>query len=324
MSITIKDVAKKANVSASTVSRILNNLPGYSEETRQKVEKVIEELGYQPNAIARGLINRQTKIIGVLVPRVSDLFAGEILAGIEEQAQDLGYSVMICKTNNRTRDYLRTLYEKRVDGIIMVSGAINPDSYKEIEMMNVPVVVVAAQPNYPKIPSININEYQASYDAIKYLVEKGHSHIGMIAGTKGDDRIKGFKDALNDAGITVTDHMITYGDYHFDSGVQGMAELIENYPSITGVFCASDEMAVGALSCLYKHGISVPEKISIVGFDNTSAAKKAVPPLTTVAQPLYDMGESAIHLLLDPSSEGNKVYPHHIIERDTVRSLRRK
>lgn len=322
MSVTIKDVAKKANVSYSTVSRILNNLPGYSEETKQKVEKVIKELGYQPNAIARGLINRETKTIGVLVPGVSDLFAGEILAGIEEKAHELGYSVMICKTKYRTRDYLRTLYEKRLDGIIMVSGSINPESYEEIEKMNIPVVEVATKSNYPIIPSININEYQASYDAVKYLVEKGHSHIGMIAGTKGDDRIKGFKNALNDAGITVTHHMITYGDYHFDSGVDAMGELLDNYPTITAVFCASDEMAVGALSCLYKKGIKVPEKISVVGFDNTPTAKKAIPPLTTVAQPLNEMGESAVQLLLDSSSEVNKIYPHHIFERDTVRSLR--
>ncbi|KKI92692.1 hypothetical protein WQ54_07280 [Bacillus sp. SA1-12] len=321
MAVTIKDVAKKANVSYSTVSRILNNLPGYSEETKRKVEKVIEELGYQPNEIARGLINRKTKTIGVLVPGVSDLFVSEILDGIEEQARKSGYSVMICKTKYRTKDYLQTLYEKRVDGIIMISGSIDQESYKEIEIKDVPVVIVAGKSKYPKIPYININEYQASYDAVKYLVEKGHSHIGMIAGTKNDDREKGFKDALNDNGINVSNHMITYGNYHFDSGVRAMEELIINYPSITGVFCASDEMAVGALSCLYKQGIKVPEQISIIGFDNTATAKKAIPPLTTVAQPLYEMGESAVKLLIDPSLKENKNYPYFIAERDTVHSF---
>ncbi|MBT2734629.1 LacI family DNA-binding transcriptional regulator [Bacillus sp. ISL-7] len=325
MMVTIKDVAKQAGVSVATVSRILNNLPGYSEETKQRVEQVIESIGYQPNAVARGLINRETKTIGVLVPDVSHLFANEVLAGIEERAHELGYTVMICKTNYRTRDYLQTLYEKRVDGIIMVSGTITPDEYKQIEMMKVPVVLVATQTNYP-IRFLKVDDYQASYDAAAYLIKKGHSRIGMIAGTKEDavttiPRVKGFTDALNDAGIKVTNEKITHGDYHFKSGIECMDQLLNNDPSITGVFCASDEMAAGALSFLYKQGIRVPEKLSLIGFDNTPTAEKAIPPLTTVAQPLYEMGRSSVQLLLDPSVTVNQIFPHQIVERDTVRSL---
>ncbi|WP_251026771.1 MULTISPECIES: LacI family DNA-binding transcriptional regulator [unclassified Bacillus (in: firmicutes)] len=324
--VTIKDVAKQAGVSVATVSRILNNLPGYSEKTKQRVEQVIESIGYQPNAVARGLINRETKTIGVLVPDVSQLFANEVLAGVEERAHELGYTVMICKTNYRTRDYLQTLYEKRVDGIIMVSGTITPDEYKQIEMMKVPVVLVATQTNYP-IRFLKVDDYQASYDAAAYLIKKGHSRIGMIAGTKEDavatiPRVKGFTDALNDAGIKVTNEMVTHGDYHFKSGIECMDQLLSNDPSITGVFCASDEMAAGALSFLYKQGIRVPEKLSVIGFDNTPTAEKAIPPLTTVAQPLYEMGRSSVQLLLDPYVIVNQIFPHRIVERDTVRSLK--
>ncbi|MCK1995018.1 LacI family DNA-binding transcriptional regulator [Peribacillus muralis] len=327
MSITIKDVAKQANVSVATVSRILNNLPGYSDETQQRVKKVIKELGYQPNAVARGLINRKTKTIGVLVPNVSDLFASEVLAGIEEQAHEFGYSVMICKTNHdgkRTINYLHALYEKRVDGIIIVSEFITLDYYKAIETNNVPVVLVATQSDYP-LPFIKVDDYQAAYDATTYLVKKGHSHIGMIAGTKSDaisttPRVKGFTDALNDVGITVTNEMITYGDFSFKSGIEGMDKLLKSYPKVKAVFCASDEMAVGALSLLYKRGIRVPERISLIGYDNTATAEKAIPPLTTVAQPLYKMGKDSIQLLLNPALKVNPLYPHHIAERDTVHS----
>ncbi len=328
MLITIKDVAKKADVSVSTVSRILNNLPGYSEETKHRVEKVIEEIGYQPNAVARGLINRKTKTIGVLVPKVSDLFASEVLAGIEDLAHELDYSVMICKTNfdgERTMKYLQTLYEKRVDGIIIVSQAITPDYYRKIEKMDVSVVLIATQSEYP-LSFIKVNDYQAAYDATTYLLEKGHSRVGMIAGTKGDaistiPRVKGFTDALNDVGITATSHMITYGYYDFKSGIEGMIQLLKNYPSLTAVFCASDEMAAGALSLLYKKEIKVPEKISVIGYDNTATAEKAVPPLNSLAQPLYEMGKASIRLLLNSSGKVKQIYPHHIVERETVRSL---
>ncbi|TYR79418.1 LacI family transcriptional regulator [Priestia megaterium] len=325
MSVTIKDVAKQANVSVATVSRILNNLPGYSEETKRRVEKVIEETGYQPNAVARGLINRKTKTIGVLVPNVADLFASEVLAGIEEQAHDLGYSVMICKTDNdgkRTMSYLQMLYEKRVEGIVIVSEPITLDYYQAIKSMQIPVVLVATKSDYP-LPFIKVNDYQAAYDATTYLIKKGHSHIGMISGTKGDEiattpRVKGFTDALSEAGIQVTSTMIAYGDFSFKSGKKQMTKLLKDHPAITGVFCASDEMAVGALSVLYEQGIKVPDHVSVIGYDNTATAEKAIPPLTTVAQPLYEMGKSAIELLLDSSKTDQKIYPHHIVERHTV------
>ncbi|WP_130859603.1 LacI family DNA-binding transcriptional regulator [Gracilibacillus phocaeensis] len=321
MSVTIKDVAKKANVSYSTVSRILNNLPGYSEETKLKVEKVIEELGYQPNAIARGLIKQKTKTLGVLVPGVSDLFVSEILDGIEEQARIMGYNVMICKTKNRTKDYLQTLYENRVDGIIMVSVMLNEETYKEIVSKEIPVVNVAAKSNYSEIPFINIDEFKASYEAVTYLIDKGHQNIGMVSGTKGDNREKGYKLAMKNANLEIFENMIVYGDYHFESGISSMKKLLMYFPEMTAVFCVSDEMAAGVLSYLYQQKIRVPENISIIGFDNTSTAKKAIPPLTTVAQPLYAMGQSAVQLLVTPELINNKTFPHLIVERETVRKL---
>lgn len=329
MSATIKDVAKKANVSVATVSRIINNLPGYSEETKKRVVQVIKDLGYQPNEVARGLINRKTKTIGVLVPAVSDLFASEVLAGIEEGAHEFGYGVMICKTNNdgkRTMHYLQALHEKRVDGMIIVSEAIKLEYYKAIQSMNISVVLVATQSKYP-IPFIKVNDYKAAYDATKYLLDNGHTNVGMIAGTKGDKisttpRVKGFKDALHDKGIGLTKEMIAFGRFDFRSGKKEMERLLDRLPNLTGVFCASDEMAVGALSFLYQKGIKVPTQISIIGYDNTASAEKAIPPLTTVAQPLYDMGKASIQVLLNASSKENHIFPHHIVERETVISYK--
>ncbi|WP_110113755.1 LacI family DNA-binding transcriptional regulator [Bacillus sp. CGMCC 1.16541] len=329
MAVTIKDVAKQASVSVATVSRILNNLPGYSEETKQKVVKVIDELGYQPNAIARGLINKKTKTIGVLFPHVSDLFASEILAGIDDVAHELDYSVIICKTDKdgiRTMKYLQTLREKQVDGIIIVSEYMTDEYYELLNKMNIPVVLVATKSNYD-IPYIKVDDYQAAYEAVTYLINKGHQHIGMISGTENDHmstipRVNGYEQALQDAGLHVSDGAIAYGDFGFQSGIHCMDTLLRQNQSLTAVFCASDEMAIGALSCLYKYGIKVPEEMSVVGYDNTATAKKAIPPLTTIEQPLYKMGRRAFEMLVKGEVKMNTIYPHRIIERHTVAEQR--
>jgi LacI family transcriptional regulator len=328
MSVTIKDVARKANVSVATVSRVLNNLPGYSEETQKRVLQVITEMGYQPNAIARGLINKKTRTIGVLLPAVSDLFAAEVLAGIEDFAHDLDYSVMICKTDKdgiRTLKYLQALREKQVDGVIFISEYIKQEYYEAVSTMKMPTVLVSTKSDYP-LPYIKVNDYRAAYEATAYLIEKGHREIGMISGTVGDTittipRLEGFQKALNDYSLPNFEHQVVYGDFGFESGYDCMEQLLKRFPSVTAVFCASDEMAAGALSYLYKKKIRVPETISIIGYDNTETAKKAIPPLTTVAQPLYEMGRAAIELLLEQEPPKEVVMQHKIIERETVRSL---
>ncbi|MGE7218205.1 LacI family DNA-binding transcriptional regulator [Priestia koreensis] len=325
MSITIKDVARQANVSVATVSRVLNNLPGYSEDTKKKVLGIINDLGYQPNAIARGLINKKTKTIGVLLPNVSNLFAADVLAGIEDIAHEMDYSVVICKTDKsgeRTLKYLQMLREKQVDGILFVSEWMKEEYYEVISRMSIPVVLVSTKSDYP-LPYVKVNDFEASYDAVNYLLNKGHRNIGMIAGTEGDliatsPRVEGFKKALLDEGID-GEPAIVYGDFAFETGITGMEELIEKYPDVTAVFCASDEMAVGALSYLYKKNIRVPDQIAVVGYDNTSAAEKAIPPLTTVGQPLYEMGRSAAEMLLKKRPTSNVVLQHKIIERETVK-----
>ncbi|MBM7704613.1 LacI family DNA-binding transcriptional regulator [Metabacillus iocasae] len=325
MSVTIKDVAKQANVSVATVSRILNNLPGYSEETKQKVVKVIDELGYQPNAIARGLISKKTNTMGVLLPKVSDLFASEILAGIEDVAHEFDHSVIICKTDKdgtRTMKYLQTLREKQVDGIIIVSEYITKEYYDMLTRMNIPVVLVATQSNYD-IPCIKVDDFKASYEAVTYLLDKGHIHIGMISGTRSDKmtttpRVHGYRQALIDSGLPFTENAVAYGDFGFQSGIECMQQLLSHQKHLTAVFCASDEMAIGALSYLYKQGIKVPEQISLLGYDNTATAQKAIPPLTTIEQPLYKMGRRAFEVLIKGERKVNLIYPHRIIERDTV------
>lgn len=334
MSSTIKDVAKKANVSTATVSRILNGLPGYSDETREKVLKVIKELNYQPNAIARGLVNKRTKTLGVLLPNVSSMFASEILNGIEDTAHEADYSVIVCNTDSngvRTLKYLQVLNEKRVDGIIFTSEELKDEYYKAMKEMNIPIILVSTSSEKYPLPYVKVDDLSAAYSATEYLIKNGHKKIAMITGRKEDKiaglpRIEGYKKALKDYGIPFDENRIAYGDaFGFSTGITFMEELLEKAPDTTAVFAASDEIAIGAMSVANKYNIKIPDDLSIIGYDNLKIAEMTVPPLTTIGQPLYEIGKNSANLIVKmidtKETVESKIISHQIIERQTVKKL---
>ncbi|HEX7713646.1 MAG TPA: LacI family DNA-binding transcriptional regulator [Bacillota bacterium] len=333
MNPTIKDVAVTANVSVATVSRVLNDLPGYSEETRQKVLQAITKLGYEPNALARGLVSKRSHTIGILMPSLSSMVASEILKGIEDTAHRSNQSVIVCNTDNdgkRTLEYLQVLQEKQVDGIIVVSANIIPEYYQKMMAMRKPVILVATKYPQSNLPFIKVDDEKAAYDATSYLIQKGHRIIGMLSGTRTDQiastpRVKGYERALSDHGIPIRENYITYGDFSFKSGMICLERLLEATPEITAIFAASDEMAVGVLSQAFKMGIAVPRQLSVIGYDNTQIAEMTTPPLTALSQPFYEMGQSGIAMLLEQIEQGKKmeslIMPHRIAERDTVREI---
>ena len=327
---TINDVAKKAGVSIATVSRIVNGLSGYTEETRKTVLNVIKEIGYRPNAIARGLVNKQTNTVGVLLPNISSRLTSALLNGVENTAHRLGYSVIICNTDSngkRTIEYLNVLGEKQVDGIIIASEWLE-DAYGEALLaMKIPVVLVLTVSYHFQIPYVKIDDKQAAYQATKYLIEKGHKEIGMISGPDNDKiaglpRIEGYKQALADYNLTISENHIAYGDFAYKSGIRCMDELFQKSPKITAVFAASDEMALGVLSFAYKKGIKIPDDLSIIGYDDTQDAKMSIPPLTTVHQPLYEMGGKAVEMLFSTKEAVESIImPYNIVERDSVKRI---
>ncbi len=336
MNPTIKDVAREAGVSVATVSRVLNNLPGYTEETRRRVLKVIKELGYQSNALARGLVCKRSHTIGILMPSLSSMVTSEMLKGIERQAHNNEKSVIVCNTDNdgiRTLEYLDVLKEKQVDGIIVVSANLTPVQYRKLVQFKKPVVLVSTCYAGGTLPYVKVDDEAAAYDATLYLLKKGHRRIGMLSGTKEDriagfPRIQGYKRALAEYGVTLGEEFIAYGDFTFRSGIKAMAQLLETASGMTAVFAASDEMAAGALVCAYKRGIKVPDDLSIIGYDNTQIAEMTIPPLTTLSQPFYHMGELGMMMLIDNIEQGKKmesrILPHTIQERETVKELFQK
>lgn len=330
---TIKDVAKASGVSVATVSRVLHNLSGYSDKTKQKVLKAVEELGYQPNAIARGLINKRTQTIGVLVPDVSSSFSSEILHGVEETANDKGFSVIVCNTakdGERTMKYLQVLGEKQVDGVIFTSGFLEEEYYKVLKQMRVPVVLVNTQSHKHAIPYVKVDDRQAAYHATEYLIRKGHRDIAMISGTSWDTmagipRLEGYRQALEDNGLEFMESRVAYGNFGLDKGREAMEKLLQDAPPFTALFAASDEMAIGAMGVALERGLKVPEDISIVGYDDLIFSRMVYPPLTTIHQPLTMMGRTASEMLID-LIEGAEQVPssivnHNLIERQTVRQM---
>lgn len=335
--ITIEDVAKRANTSIATVSRVLNKKTGYSEKTKLKVQKAIEELGYESNAIARSLKNKKTNTIGVLVPNVSSMLSNEILNGIEEYAHTSGYSVLTSYTYSDSEKVMKSLKifnEQRVDGLIFVSDFFLPEYYEYVRARKMPIVLTAAEsPDYP-LSFIKVNDFKASYEAVSYLIANGHKKIGMISANPqvhptaaGKSRLEGYKKALQDADLNIEDHRIVFCDgFTFLIGRNKFKELIKTAPEITAVFASSDDLAVGALNMAYELGIQVPEEISIMGYDNIPITEMVWPPLATVSQPLKNMGYESTKELIkkieDPEREANHQYiDHEIIERKSVADL---
>lgn len=328
---TIKDVAKKSNVSVATVSRILNNLEGYSEETRKKVMQVVDKIGYQRNDVARNLKIKSTHTIGILLPDVSTNFYMEILKGIEEAAHINGYSVIICNAGDngkRTEEYVRVMIERQTDGIIVCSLPPEKSLIKKIIGVNIPVVLISTVYNGYSIPYIKVDDYKASYAAVEYLIKSGHKKIAMIGGPEKDPiagfpRLKGFINALKDNNLEVRENLIKHNGFSFEDGITSMEELLKEKEKFTAIFATCDDSAVGALSVAHKRGLKVPENISIIGYDNTKVAEMAYPPLTTLAQPFYEMGEKAVEMLIKKISlkdeVENVIMPFKIIERDTVK-----
>ncbi|TCO68655.1 LacI family DNA-binding transcriptional regulator [Caldanaerobacter subterraneus] len=321
MAVTIKDIARLANVSVTTVSRVINNKPeGVSEETRQKILKLVKELGYQPNAIARGLVTKKTKTIGLIIPDISNPFFPDIARGVEDSAHIYGYNVFLCNTDDnleKESEYIRALKEKYVDGIIFTSSV--PSDYQHIMELvrdGVPIVMMDRRMESEEIYGVFIDNYEGGYLATKHLIDLGHRKIGCITGPlkvkNARERLEGYKRALLDNGIEVDERLIFEGDYKINSGIIGTEKLLNDNKDITAIFACNDLMAYGAYKTIRSYGYKIPDDISVVGFDDILLSQIMEPQLTTIRQPAYDMGLTAARMLIK-LIEGKKVSKKIII-----------
>ncbi|MBS7577949.1 MULTISPECIES: substrate-binding domain-containing protein [unclassified Enterococcus] len=330
---TIKDIAKATGVSTATVSRVINHLGGYSKEVELKVLQIAKELGYRKNENAISLVKNTTKTIGVIMPDVATSFYGNIVNGIEDKAYDNGYSVILTHAGvegKRLQESLNLMAERRVDGLIIFSLNLSVQDISTIDSLDIPLLLLSTKAENTKIPYIKVDDYSASYAAVQYLIKNGHTKIGLAGVNPGDPiagkpRIQGYLTALEDHHIQADLNLIKQGDFSFESGKAAMTELIEQNQAITAVFCVSDETALGVLSVCYTRGFNVPNDISVVGYDNSSVSQMSIPPLTTIAQPFYDMGSIGCESLLIAIATGKKIdsqiIPFKLIERNSVTAM---
>jgi len=307
MATTIKDIAKRAGVSHSTVSRALHNNALISVETADRIRKIAREMGYQPSAAARSLKTNRTQVLGVIVSSIADPFFGEILNGIEVRAQELGYSLFIAASQHdpqKEREIVQTMMEQRTDGVIICSSSFSVEQADQLLSHGFPVVVVNNQAGESFNYSIYHDDVAGSKQITQHLISLGHQRIAYLGNEQSGqttlDRLNGYKQALGEAGISVNESLI----YHVHGGDPALGAesaryflTMDNKP--TAIMCFNDTLAIGVLKGCQKMGVTIPGDISVTGFDNITFSNFTCPSLTTFDQPKHSMGIEAAQLLLD-------------------------
>ncbi len=307
MHVTLQDVARLANVSAKTVSRVVNNQGEISEATRQRVQEAIEKLGYRPNILARSLVNQRSAMLGVVASGLEYFGPSHTLTGIEQRSYDLGYSLLFSllpqAADTHVLPVLDSLVARRVDGIIWAVSEIGDNrSWIRPEVLDdLPPVVFLTMAPRPGLSIITVDNKAGAVKATRHLIELGRRKMGVITGPlawwEARERLDGFTGSLHEAGLKVTPAQIVEGDWTATSGKACMRQLLDQVPDIDAVFACNDQMALGAIGVVHQTGCKIPKDIAFIGFDNIPESSCFWPPLSTVEQHLFDAGSTAVQLL---------------------------
>lgn len=300
----IKDVARLARVSHSTVSRALQNSPLVNAQTAEKIRRIAHESGYRASAVARGLVTKRTRTIGLVVTTIADPFASEVVSGIEQAANDLGYSVFLADSNAdpvREQQVVQSFAERRVDGIVVTSSRVGALYLPLLSEMRVPIVLVNNQHPGAFVHSVMIGNVAGTREAASHLIGLGHRRIAYLGdqfGYQSDtERFAGYRQALDEAGLPFVPELVVHGDGKPEEALRAMEKLLALPQPPTAVCCYNDMSALGAMRAICVAGLRVPEDISVVGFDDLFLASYSQPRLTTVRQPMRHMGILAMESL---------------------------
>lgn len=332
MTVTIYDVAREANVSMATVSRVVNGNPNVKPTTRKKVNEAISRLGYRPNAVARGLASKKTTTVGVVIPDISNTFYAELARGIEDIATMYKYNIILSNTDENLEKeitVINNMLAKQVDGILFIGGNITEAHKEEYEKAGVPIILAATFDEAKSIPSVNIDYGQAAFDAVDYLIKKGHKSVAFVNGPVeqnviSQNKLDGYKRALEENGIQFDENLVTNGEYTYESGIEAYEAFFERNIKPSAIFVASDEMAIGVIHSAQDHGVLVPNNLEVIGFDNTRLAIMVRPKLTTIVQPMYDIGAVAMRLLTkylnkETVEDSTVILPHNLQIRQSTK-----
>lgn len=327
---TIQDVARRAGVAPITVSRVVNKSGYASEETRNRVESAIKELGYVPNTLARGLRSKRTNTLALVMTDITNPFFTMIARGVEDVASAAGLTVIFCNTDEskeKEKKYIEILTQKQIDGIVLIPACGSPDSIEFLRAKEIPVVLLDRRVPDIEIDLVRCDSTAGAYQLIKRLIELGHKDIAAITGPEGvstsDDRVTGYRQALYEVGLK-SHERIYYGSFTQDSGYSLAIQALKAQPRPTALFGANNLISIGILKSLRDADVRVPEDISVVGFDDLPISMVVDPILTVLSQPAYQMGEQAAALLLSRLRGEHSVnhqeiiLPTRIIERNSI------
>ncbi|NBD26788.1 LacI family DNA-binding transcriptional regulator [Paenibacillus glycinis] len=337
---TIKDLARIAGVSVTTVSRALNGYDDVNEETRRKIKRVAEEMNYRPNVLARSLVTKKSRSIGVILSEINragakDAMLYEILCGINDRASELDYDILLFSTNPKkqlSKSYSDLCKERNVEGAIISGLRVNDQYLQEVAVdTSFPCVLIDIPAEGNNLGHVTTDNVQGARMAVRHLVELGHRNIAMINGhneaSVSQQRLNGYRLELEKHGLPFRTELVYNGNFSEEGGGDAMHLILRNHPEVTAVFTASDLMVLGALRAVERSGGKVPETISIVGYDDIVIASYCSPRLTTVRQDKYEMGYQSAQLLIDMLEGRNiqrKIVLHNeLIVRESTSPLRK-
>ena len=328
---TIYEVSEAAGVSLATVSRVMNGNAKVSDRTRKKVEDAMATLGYQPNAIAQSLASNRTNSVGLLVSELHGSYFGDLMSTVEQSLKQNGKHVIITAGHvdeKREHEAIEFLKSRRCDALILHAEAVSDDYLKNLVKGKTPVVVINRKVDDLDEHCFVVDNEKGGYLATQAAIDKGHRHIAYISGPlfKKDtsDRLAGHKRALEEAGLPFDANAVFEGDFHESSGQEGMQYLQQNYPDLTALVCANDEMASGAMTAAREAGYDIPSQLSIIGFDNVLFSRYLYPKLTTINNPIHAMGEMAAYWVLQHVYDIKSPIPiehlfvPEVVNRDTL------
>lgn len=334
---TIKDMARLAEVSITTVSKIINGKDhDISQGTIDRVNRIMKEHSYVPNKLAGSLVTKTTKTIGLVIPDITNPFFPELVRGAEDKANEAGYSIFFCNSDDKPekeQHYIRNLMAKMVDGIILTAASTESGRSEVFKNMGVPVVLVDRVIELDEVKaSIVVDNKRGAYEGTKYLIGLGHKKILHITGPRegkiSQEREAGYREALVEAGIEIGSDSVHYGRFKIDWGYAAMAAITEQQLDYTAIFCGNDLIALGVMRYLKDNGKNIPADCSVLGFDDIQMASHVDPPLTTVAQPKYQMGYQAVEIMIKilngeehPAENKTHVLDTELVIRNTCAAL---
>jgi DNA-binding LacI/PurR family transcriptional regulator len=327
--VSIKDIARRARVSHSTVSRALRGSPLVNPKTAQRIQKIATAANFRVSAVARSLVSRRTFTIGVVVTTIADPFNAQVVSGIEDVANQRGYSVFLANSKSdpdREVRVVNSFDERRVDGIIVTSSRVGTLYNSLLAHLHIPVVFLNNHNPAEYANAVSIDNFQASKAAVEHLIALGHRRIGYLGdafGLQSDgDRQAGYRAAMEGAGLKIGRRSVEMGNGHAEGALRAMVRMLDSGNQPTALFCYNDMTALGALRVIHEHGLRVPEDISLVGFDDLPVTEYTNPPLTTIRQPMEQMGRRAMEILNEllngKKPERETKFPGELIVRQST------